>query len=200
MAHGRGQQDDVVALAGERHLAVRDVAVGERHVDPDAVLALRQRLRDAAARAEPPALGPVGRPVRHDVRVARVGVQVLPQRGEVDRRVHRDAVAEKMERGIGDVDDAGSVRPLDPGLADVPFARQRPVEDLRPRRELHRPQRDVLADPRERRPHAVPGEAARERVELLHQPVELAADDVGIGNGGPVDRHRRAGRPGGASP
>ena len=115
---------------------------------------------------------------------------MLPERREVERGVDRDAVAEEVQRGVGDVDHARPVRRLHPGLSDVPLAWERPVEDLGPGRKLDGLERNVLADPCERRAHAVPGEAPRDRKELCHQGVELAADGVGLRNGGPVDRHR----------
>ena len=89
--------------------------------------------------------------------------------------------------------------PFDRCLPDVPLPRQRPVEDLRARRQLPPSGGDVPRRSARASRHAVPGEAARDRKSSSHQPVELAANGIGLGNGGPVDRHGRAG-PGGASP
>ena len=61
---------------------------------------------------------------------------MLAQLGEVDRGVDRDAVAEQVERESATSITRVAVRRLDPCLADVPFARERPVEDLGAGRQL----------------------------------------------------------------
>jgi hypothetical protein len=193
VAHGRREKEEIAGGAVQRDLPVRDVAVFERRVDADAVASGLEPVHDPLRGAEPPALGPVRRAVRDDVWVARVGEQVLAKLVQVDLRVDRRAVSEEVQRRICDVDDARSVRRSDPGLADVPLPRQRPVEDLCAGRQLDGLDGHLPSEPRERLSHTVPREAARDRKELAHEGVELLTDDVGLGDAAPVDRHRRGG-------
>ena len=165
----------------------------QRRVEVDSVLSGLERLELAPAHAEPPLLLPVRGAVRHQVGVVGVGEDVLAQLLERDGGVDRHAVAEDVERRIGEVDDALSVGPLDPGAADRPFAGHLPVEDLRPRRRLDDLEWEVAGEHGERLADSVSGEAAGEREELPHQLEQLAPERcrssgvvsqlIGIGGG-----------------
>ena len=113
-------------------LAGRQRAVRQVSVDDDVVLAVRERLQLPPAHAEAPLLLPVRGAVRDQVGIVRMREDVSPELVKKERGVDRNAVAEDVERGVGDVDDPLAPRPLDPRRAEVPLARDSPVEDLVP--------------------------------------------------------------------
>ena len=56
--------------------------------------------------------------------------------------------------------------------------------------ELHHLEREVPAEHGQRGTDAVSREAARKREQLGHRLVKFAADEIGLGDGAPVDGHR----------
>ena len=193
-----GEEKDIGRTAVEHDLAVRDVPAVERV----ASIFTRhwlfdQVVDDALARAGTPSAlaqyeardmactsGPRWS-VKEDGRVARRGF---------DRRVHRDAVAQQMERRVCDVDHLSAVRPLDPMPRERSTPGSVPVEDLGAVLELDHAQRDVMGQA-SRPSHSDRSRvrSSRDRKELRDQRVELQADRVGLRNCGPVDRHRVVG-------
>ena len=163
------EQELLVAAPGITSLAGGQRSFLERRVDDDVVVAVREPLELPAAHAEPPLLLPVRRPVGDEIRVVAVSMDVRAQFLEGDHGVDRRAVAEDVQGRIGDVDDPGAVRAVDPGAAEVPLPGHDPVEDRRAGRRLDDLEGQLAAERRERRAHAVAGEAAREREQLSHQ-------------------------------
>ena len=107
-------------------------------------------------------------------------VDVLLQLGQGHPCVHRNAVAHDVEVAVREIDDAATVRILDVRVADVPFLRDGPVEDLRAARDLVELQGDPLADPTQGLADPVPGDAPADREQLLHEPEHLGPGLLGI--------------------
>ena len=105
---------------------------------------------------------------------------MLLQLGQRHPCVHRNAVADDVEVAVREVDDAAPGGILDVGVADVPFLRDGPVEDLGARRDLVELQGDPLADPAQGLADPVPGDAPADREQLLHEPEHLGPGLLGI--------------------
>jgi hypothetical protein len=85
--------------------------------------------------------------------------------------MNRCAVVQHVQVARARIDDAAAAAIFDVGVADVPFARDRPVEDLGAGRDFKSLSRDVLSDQVERLAQPVARDAAADRVELRHQRV-----------------------------
>jgi hypothetical protein len=94
-----------------------------------------------------------------------------------------------MQVGDGEIDDALAGGVLDVGVRDVPFARDRPVENLRAGRQLRCLNGDVAPDDLQRLPNAIAGDAAADRKELGGERIHALAYSVGDGT-----RVRKRGR------
>ena len=81
-----------------------------------------------------------------------------------------------MEVARPEVDHPAPARVRDIGIGDVPLARDRPVEDARPARNLPDLERHLFSDAEEGLPEAVAGDAPADRVQLLHEAVHRLAD------------------------
>lgn len=162
-------------LPGDHVLGVGEVAVLQRGVDAHLVVAFGHRVQGVLRQAEPPLRLVVTGAVRNPVRVVRQGVQVLAQLRQRQGPRHRDAVAEYVQAGRGEVDDPVPGAVGDVRVADVPLLRHRPVEHLGAGRHLVHLERDVLADDVQGGAHAVTRDAPAERVEPLHQLVHVGA-------------------------
>ena len=183
--------------AGDGHLARGQRAVLEAGVDDDPVVTFLERLQLPPAHAEAPLLLPVRGAIRDQVGIVAVREDMAAKLVEGEHGVDRRAVAEDVEGGVGNVDDAVAARPVDPRRAESPFSGNDPVEDLRSRRRLDDLERDVAAEDGERVADTVPGQAPGDREELAHQLDEFLADGLGGGHGIPVDWHsRKRGSPG----
>jgi hypothetical protein len=156
-------------------LAVGEVPVGEGGVDAHLVVAVGQAVDQPLAGAEAPALGVVGGAVGDPVGVLRQGEQVPLQLGQRHGRPHRHAVADHVQVAVAEVDHPPAVRVGDPGVADVPLPRHRPVEHLGAARDLVDLQVELAADDPECPADPVAGDAAADRVQLGDQLVQPLA-------------------------
>ena len=85
-----------------------------------------------------------------------------------------------MQVVAAEIDDPLAAGILHIGVADVPFARHRPVEHRGAAGDFVHIERDLLLQARQRLAKAVAGDAAADRVELLHQRVDGGAEHLGI--------------------
>src|SRR5262249_38806459 len=153
----------VVCLAGYDALAVGQApCVVVRRIDADVVeLVVADRAPHRVGEAEPPPALPVRRPRRDQVGALGQGPQMLVELLAAEARLDRGAVAEDVEWMVARVHDAPPRLVRDPGLAQVPFGWDRPVEDRRPARHLVQLHRHHLRDRMQALAHAVAGEAPR---------------------------------------
>jgi len=107
------------------------VAVLERRVHADLVLALRQRHQVTVAQAEAPALLVVGRPVRDQVGLVGQRVKVRPQLGERKAAAKRGAVDHQVKGVIAHVDDAAPVRAGDSKALEVDEVRWLEIDGVK---------------------------------------------------------------------
>ncbi len=188
-----GEQELVRALPALQVLAVGHRPVGQRRVDQHLVVALGQRGGQPMRQAEAPVLRPVAGAVGNEIGLIGQRKEVLAQLGKRHGFAHRHAVAHDVQIRVGEIDDGVAAGVLDVPGADVPLLRDRPVEHLRARRHLAHLEIDVAAHQAERRPDAVAGDAAADRIELRRQRIGALA---GLGEVGlfPIGR-ARAGHP-----
>src|SRR5947209_236990 len=98
---------------------------------------------------------------------------MLLQFTERERRVHRYAVVDHMQVGLLKVDHPLAARVLHVGITNIPLARDSPVENRRPGRNLVDAEGDVLLDSMERLAKAIARDTAAKRIELGHEPIHL---------------------------
>src|SRR5271157_4444287 len=104
--------------------------------------------------------------------------QVRPQVPQRHSDPDRLAVADHMQIRSLKIDDLGPGDVLDPGVADVPFVRYRPVEDRGPRRDFVDLKWYQLLQAAQRLPHALPGDAAADRKQVPDQIMNLGTDAI----------------------
>ncbi len=170
MADVRREQELGVRRAGEVDLARGERAVLERGVDDDVVVAVGERVEPASGHAEPPLLLPVRRPIGDQVGIVGVREDVVAELVEARPRCRPECCS--RARGAANQPMSTTrlaVGRLDPGAAEVPLARDRPVEDRRAGRRLDDLEREIASEHGERLADAVAGEAARDREQLSHQ-------------------------------
>ena len=160
MADVGREQDLPLGVPRQEALAVGERAVRQGRVDADLVLPLRQRFQGAVRKAEPPGLLVIRRPVGDQVRLLRQGEQVFLQLREGHLLVNGHAVAEDVEVARLEVHHLAAGGVLDPGVADVPLLRHRPVEHRRAGRDLADLQGNALPDHRQRAADPVARDAA----------------------------------------
>ena len=179
VAHVGRDQDFVLALPLEPHLAVGEVTGLERRVDDHVVLPRLQLEQLAMGQAEPPGAVVVGGPVGHQRRVGRgacAAARAAP------RATSARAPARCRTRRAGS--SGGSRRRASPSgsamYASRMFHSSGTVQSntcvplaISVRSSWH-----VLLEHVERRPHAASGQAAAEREEPLHELVRLGPDRV----------------------
>ena len=124
---------------------------------------IRQGCGLFGADAEAPVLGVVRGLVRDPAWMLRQGVEMRLQLGQRDPLSNRHAVAHDMQVRALKVDDPIAALILDPRIANVPFARHRPIEHRCSGRHLVDRQRQTLLDSVERLPDAVSRNAATDR-------------------------------------
>jgi hypothetical protein len=195
VAHVSRDEDLVLQRPRQHQLAVGQAAGRERRIDDDLVLDIFRpghRVQRALRETEAPRLVVVRRAVRDPVGPLGQRVQVRAQLGQRHALAHGRAVVDDVEVRGAEVYYAPAARVGDPGVAHVPLARHRPVEHLRAGRHLADLQR---RDPRQRGQrlaHALPRDAAADRVQLAHERVHLAAQPREIG--GAALSHRTSSR------
>ena len=168
-----GDEDLSLGLAGQVALPVRQAPRLERGVDPHDVLAVLERLELLVCHTEAPRFGVVRRAVGDQIWLIGERVDMLLQFGQRHPCIHGNAVADDVEVAVRHVHDAATGGILDVRVADVPFLRDGPVEDLRAARDLVQLQGDALADPTQGLADPVPGDAPADREQLLHEPEHL---------------------------
>ena len=107
-------------------------------------------------------------------------MDVLLQLRQGHPRFDRCAVTHDVKVVVAEVHDAPPVRIVDVSLADVPFLRNRPIEDASARRDLVHVERDPLADAMKRLADPVSGDAAAKGEQLRHEVGHLGADLLGV--------------------
>ena len=85
---------------------------------------------------------------------------------------HRDAVVDDVQVRLLKVDDLAARGILHVGVANVPFARNRPIEDLGAGRQLVHGQRNAAREDLERRTHAIARYASAYRIEPRRKVVD----------------------------
>src|SRR2546430_2654245 len=113
--------------------------------------------------AESPVLRIIGGAIRDEVRLLRQCVDVLTKLRERYVPVHGDTVAYDVQIGPVKVNDFFAAAILDICIANVPLARDRPIEDLCARRHLMRFERNVRTNFTQRLSDAIAGDAAANR-------------------------------------
>jgi hypothetical protein len=124
------------------------------------IVAVLEGLELAAAHTHAPALLPVGGSIGNEVLIVAMRKSVAAQLVERHDCINRIAVAEDVEGGIGSIEHAVAVRPLDPSPVEVPLSGHGPVEDRRSRRRLDDLEWDVAGQNGKRVPDPVSSQAA----------------------------------------
>src|SRR5262245_56947927 len=129
MAYVARQENFVLQDAGQIAFSVRQRPVLQRGVDAHLVgfiLAQCRQLR--VAQTKPPRRGVVGGAIRNPVGI--IG-QTEEMRTELVQRhgsMHWHAVADHVQVGLMEIDEALTTNVLDEGIADMPFLRYSPVQ------------------------------------------------------------------------
>ena len=129
--------------------------------------------------AEAPAPLPVRGARRYQLRAIGERPEVLLQLGSAKTSVDGFAVAENVQRMVSQVDEPAALSVGDPSVADVPFGRHFPVEDLGTTRHLGHVERDDVRECTQGVPDAVSGEAAQEREQPLGESHRFRAEGGG---------------------
>ena len=175
-----GHQHFVCGFARKVTFAVTQRPGSEGRVDAHLVLGVGERVQLTLRQAESPGLPVVRRAIRDAIRALGQRVEVLLELRQGHPRPHRHAVADHMEIGFLEVHDAVAGGVLHPRVTDVPFVRDRPVEHRDAGRNLVEREWKTTADPAERFAHAVAGDAAAKRIELLDAGVHLSPEHIEI--------------------
>jgi hypothetical protein len=163
------------------------VPILQRGVYANLVLALGHLLQLAVRQAKAPGFLVVGSAIGDQVRLIGKGVQVGPQLGQRHLRSHRDAVIHHVQVVAAEINDAFAGRILHIGIADVPFARNRPVEHLGAAGNFAHLDRNFFFEPRQRLPHSVAGDTAADRVQIADERMDGGA----CRQGGECGGHRQ---------
>ena len=136
VAHVGAQEDLIGGLAGNDQLAVGERAFDVLGVDDGAVGPGLELLPLLVGEAEAPVGVVVTRDERDCVRLLGDGVKVGLEFLEGQFRVDANRVAHHVEVGVLEVNDGVTIRSDESGFPDHPLLGDRPVEDLRARRDL----------------------------------------------------------------
>ena len=128
--------------------------------------------------AKRPALLIIRSSIGDEVGLVGQRVKMLFEFAQRNSLSHRHAIAHDVQIGPGKVYDFFSMLVFYVRIANVPFTRNGPVEDLGPRRHFMDLQSDVLAKLIQRISHPVTGDAAANRVYLSGKSEDLIADVV----------------------
>src|SRR5262245_53217978 len=168
MTDVREEQELLLARAANHALAVAETPGRQGAVDAYVVAPVPQSVEGALREAEAPALLVITRAVGNPVGMLGQRVQMRPELRQAERGLYRRAVTHHVQRVGAEIDHALAARVLDPRLADVPFVGDFPIEHRGSRGHFSQLERNAFADCCERLAHAVAGNAAADRIELLH--------------------------------
>ena len=143
--------------------AVAQISVLKARVDDHLIYFVLQLFELAVGHAESPFLSIVRGTIRDEVGLFRQGVKVLPKLCERYVLAHGNTVAHDVEVRPGKVDNFFAAAVLDIGIANVPLARDRPIEDGSSRWYLVHLQCNVRSNFAQCLPHTIPGNAATNR-------------------------------------
>src|SRR5262245_49264996 len=143
--------------------AVAKMPILKARVDHHFICFILQFFELAVGHAESPLLSIVRGTIRDEVGLFREGMKVLLKLYERYVLAHRNTIAHNVEVRAGKVDNFFTAAILDIGIANVPLARDRPIEDGSSRRYLVHVQCNVRSNFTQCLPHTIPGNAATNR-------------------------------------
>ena len=170
--------------------AVGQAAGRECAVDVGLVTAIDQTLDLPMGQTESPRRFVVRRAIWHPVRVGGQTEQMRPQLGECHRAVNRHAVIHHMQIGVSKCGDGSAGRVVEPGVPNVPFIGDRPVQHLGARRHSVLLQGYSARDHAQGLANALTGNAAANWKQLPQQVVHQPPDRCGGVKRGRTRRHQ----------
>ena len=160
------KQKLVFGFALVQILAVGQKSIFKARVDEHLIGLVSQAFELTVRHAESPVLGIIGCSIGDQIRLIRQRVKMLLELGQRDPLSHGHAVAHDVQVRPSKVDNLFAPLILDVGVANVPLARDGPIEDRGPRRHLVHLKLDMRADLAQCLPHAIAGDAAANRIYL----------------------------------
>jgi hypothetical protein len=123
-----GNQYFIVGFTLDSELTVSEGTDLERRIDKDLVFIVFEGIRLSLSETEAPSFLVVGRAVRDPMGRIGKGEQMLSQLIESDFAVNGCAVVDDVKVALFEINDFDAFRIFDPGIADVPFLGDRPIE------------------------------------------------------------------------
>ena len=171
-----GDQDLVPCPALEEELGICQEAVLQSGIDDNLVNPVLHVEKVVVAQAEAPILPVIRGSIGNPIGVGGQRVEMAFELSPGHRLSDGDAVANDMKIRPAEVDDSFSARVLDIGVADVPFLRNGPVENLFSRGDLMDFEGGVPFQDSQGLAETRAGDAPADGIELRHQPEDLRAN------------------------
>jgi hypothetical protein len=117
-------------------LAVGQISILKTRVDHHLIALVSQARKLTMGHAECPVLCIVGSSIGDKIRLIGQGMDMLLELAQRNPLSHRHAITHDMQIRAGKIDDFFALFVLDVGMANVPLARDGPIEDGGSRRNL----------------------------------------------------------------